>query len=80
MNEVDYDKENEMIAANNRVNDGNPPYKKKLQFIYKLVKPDENIENEFSFEELRARQYYPVYIERRKKAEIEKELNELKKQ
>ncbi len=67
---VDKEKDNQIR------NNSEPIYKKKLGFIQKLIQPD-NDSVEYSFEEIRARAYYPIYKEREK---VQKELNDLKKQ
>ena len=65
-------------------NDAGVIAKKKLAFVYKLVRPNENEEIEYQFEELRALHYYSIYNEKKKKDEREKELtneiNQLKSQ
>jgi hypothetical protein len=51
------------------------PLIKKFGFNYDLIKPDQNSEEEFSFEEIRALVYYKNYEEKSKYIE---EINELK--
>lgn len=63
-------------SASNADNDNDSNCKRRLAFVYKLTKPNENENVEFQFEELRARHYYKLYeIESKKDREIE----ELKK-
>jgi hypothetical protein len=68
------EKENQIIMS---ANNCEPLYKKKLMYIQKLVNPVDNNSVEFSFEEIRAQAYYPIYKEREK---MEQQLNDLKKQ
>jgi hypothetical protein len=70
------DKEKDSLIRKG-VENGEPLYKKRLMYIQKLVKPDENSSVEYSFEELRAQAYYPIYRERERAA---KEMEDLKRQ
>ena len=57
----------------------NGTVKKKLAFAYRLLKPNDNEEVEYSFEQLRAIQYNAIYDKRSlKENEMEKEIAGLK--
>ena len=55
--------------------------RKRFSFDYRLVKPDENKDEEYCFEEIYARHHYQLHaVKMEQKAKYEAEINQLKKQ